>query len=165
MCNHRFHNECLQRWGDTSCPVCRYCVNTSANTSHCTVCGTSQVGFSGSPPVASKCILLQAESILKVGGRSEEQEGRRTGADAGPVDMFDLRACGLRAVPSRPCSRPLAGGRACVRAGAGVAARLGLCGRRLCAPSDPEQDGRKAGGGAVAGATLVFARHAAPVRA
>ena len=21
VCNHRFHNDCLQRWGDTSCPV------------------------------------------------------------------------------------------------------------------------------------------------
>lgn len=24
LCNHAFHIECLQRWGDTSCPVCRY---------------------------------------------------------------------------------------------------------------------------------------------
>lgn len=43
VCNHRFHNECLQRWGDTSCPVCRYCVNATGNTSHCATCGTSQV--------------------------------------------------------------------------------------------------------------------------
>ncbi|KAK9837153.1 hypothetical protein WJX81_006530 [Elliptochloris bilobata] len=42
VCNHRFHNECLQRWGDTSCPVCRYCVNATGNTSHCAICGTSQ---------------------------------------------------------------------------------------------------------------------------
>lgn len=63
VCNHRFHNECLQRWGDTSCPVCRYgqsvsvcystkrCLHTSqlprycqhpGTTSHCTSCGTSQ---------------------------------------------------------------------------------------------------------------------------
>ena len=24
VCNHQFHSECLQKWGDTSCPVCRY---------------------------------------------------------------------------------------------------------------------------------------------
>jgi len=23
VCNHQFHSECLQKWGDTSCPVCR----------------------------------------------------------------------------------------------------------------------------------------------
>lgn len=23
VCNHVFHSDCLQRWGDTSCPVCR----------------------------------------------------------------------------------------------------------------------------------------------
>lgn len=27
VCNHKFHNECLQRWADTSCPVCRYCLS------------------------------------------------------------------------------------------------------------------------------------------
>eukprot|EP00891_Asterochloris_glomerata_P002835 jgi/Astpho2/2835/Aster-00995 len=28
VCNHRFHNECLQRWGDTKCPdlwICLIC--------------------------------------------------------------------------------------------------------------------------------------------
>jgi len=30
VCNHRFHNECLKRWGDTSCPVCRYCHATTS---------------------------------------------------------------------------------------------------------------------------------------
>ncbi|KAK6170364.1 hypothetical protein SNE40_018774 [Patella caerulea] len=24
LCNHAFHRSCLQKWGDTSCPVCRY---------------------------------------------------------------------------------------------------------------------------------------------
>ncbi|KAL4223545.1 hypothetical protein ACF0H5_017016 [Mactra antiquata] len=24
LCNHAFHMECLDQWGDTSCPVCRY---------------------------------------------------------------------------------------------------------------------------------------------
>ncbi|ESO93398.1 hypothetical protein LOTGIDRAFT_206528 [Lottia gigantea] len=24
LCNHAFHMSCLQKWGDTSCPVCRY---------------------------------------------------------------------------------------------------------------------------------------------
>ncbi|KAF6202465.1 hypothetical protein GE061_004866 [Apolygus lucorum] len=24
MCNHAFHSNCLAKWGDTSCPVCRY---------------------------------------------------------------------------------------------------------------------------------------------
>mgnify|MGYP000922461991 CR=1 FL=1 len=25
LCNHSFHVHCLSKWGDTSCPVCRYC--------------------------------------------------------------------------------------------------------------------------------------------
>lgn len=25
LCNHSFHGDCLVKWGDTSCPVCRYC--------------------------------------------------------------------------------------------------------------------------------------------
>lgn len=25
LCNHSFHAPCLSKWGDTSCPVCRYC--------------------------------------------------------------------------------------------------------------------------------------------
>lgn len=24
LCNHSFHSNCLYKWGDTSCPVCRY---------------------------------------------------------------------------------------------------------------------------------------------
>lgn len=43
VCNHRFHNECLQRWGDTSCPVCRYCADASTADSRCSICGTAQV--------------------------------------------------------------------------------------------------------------------------
>jgi len=25
LCNHSFHNDCLVKWEDTCCPVCRYC--------------------------------------------------------------------------------------------------------------------------------------------
>lgn len=25
LCNHSFHSNCLDKWPDTSCPVCRYC--------------------------------------------------------------------------------------------------------------------------------------------
>lgn len=25
LCNHSFHMTCLAQWGDTTCPVCRYC--------------------------------------------------------------------------------------------------------------------------------------------
>jgi hypothetical protein len=42
VCNHRFHGECIKHWGDTSCPVCRYCMlSSNASTSRCSTCGTS----------------------------------------------------------------------------------------------------------------------------
>ncbi|XP_062512359.1 BRCA1-associated protein-like [Corticium candelabrum] len=25
LCNHSFHSSCLEKWSDTTCPVCRYC--------------------------------------------------------------------------------------------------------------------------------------------
>ena len=40
VCNHKFHNECLQQWGDSSCPVCRYSVSKSHESS-CGTCGTT----------------------------------------------------------------------------------------------------------------------------
>lgn len=30
VCNHQFHSECLQQWGDTSCPVCRWVLSVQA---------------------------------------------------------------------------------------------------------------------------------------
>ncbi|KAK9813824.1 hypothetical protein WJX73_000232 [Symbiochloris irregularis] len=42
VCNHEFHNECLQRWSDTSCPVCRYVANDAPSASRCSCCGTSE---------------------------------------------------------------------------------------------------------------------------
>ncbi|KXZ54622.1 hypothetical protein GPECTOR_4g687 [Gonium pectorale] len=41
VCNHMFHSECLQKWADTTCPVCRYCVQGAANASRCGVCSTA----------------------------------------------------------------------------------------------------------------------------
>ncbi|KAL6771738.1 hypothetical protein ACKKBG_A27625 [Auxenochlorella protothecoides x Auxenochlorella symbiontica] len=38
VCNHRFHNDCLRHWGDSSCPVCRYCQPSVADTPHCSTC-------------------------------------------------------------------------------------------------------------------------------
>ena len=60
VCNHRFHNECLQRWGDLKCPVCRYCAQASSTTSHCTVCDTSQVRTT---VVSLVCMWLWSASV------------------------------------------------------------------------------------------------------
>ena len=46
VCNHRFHNECLQRWGDTKCPVCRYCAQSSNDQSKCNSCSSTQASCS-----------------------------------------------------------------------------------------------------------------------
>ena len=42
VCNHRFHNQCLRQWVDSSCPVCRYCQHPSeASLHHCVECKSS----------------------------------------------------------------------------------------------------------------------------
>lgn len=39
LCNHSFHAHCLSKWGDTSCPVCRYCQTPECQVeSKCMVC-------------------------------------------------------------------------------------------------------------------------------
>nr|CAI5841998.1 unnamed protein product [Callosobruchus analis] len=42
LCNHAFHADCLEQWGDSTCPVCR-CVQSpeTADVSECERCGTT----------------------------------------------------------------------------------------------------------------------------
>ncbi|XP_076363777.1 BRCA1-associated protein [Tachypleus tridentatus] len=43
LCNHSFHGTCLSKWGDTSCPVCRYCQTPEAvPDNHCFGCGSQE---------------------------------------------------------------------------------------------------------------------------
>ncbi|XP_042886003.1 BRCA1-associated protein-like [Penaeus japonicus] len=42
LCNHSFHGECLAKWGDTSCPVCRYCQTPEETPDQrCLLCGSA----------------------------------------------------------------------------------------------------------------------------
>lgn len=42
LCNHSFHGECLAKWGDTSCPVCRYCQTPEEMPDQrCSMCGSA----------------------------------------------------------------------------------------------------------------------------
>uniref|UniRef100_A0A8C7QR41 BRCA1-associated protein n=1 Tax=Oncorhynchus mykiss TaxID=8022 RepID=A0A8C7QR41_ONCMY len=43
LCNHSFHNLCLQRWEDASCPVCRYCQTPEpVQENKCFECGVQE---------------------------------------------------------------------------------------------------------------------------
>ncbi|XP_060558731.1 BRCA1-associated protein-like [Ruditapes philippinarum] len=43
LCNHAFHMQCLDQWGDTSCPVCRYCQTPEeAADNRCMKCGSQE---------------------------------------------------------------------------------------------------------------------------
>jgi BRCA1-associated protein len=44
VCNHAFHCNCLAKWEDSSCPVCRYCqsMSDSIGTSACEMCDSTK---------------------------------------------------------------------------------------------------------------------------
>lgn len=43
LCNHAFHMQCLDQWGDTSCPVCRYCQTPEeVADNRCMKCGSQE---------------------------------------------------------------------------------------------------------------------------
>ncbi|XP_053500869.1 BRCA1-associated protein [Ictalurus furcatus] len=43
LCNHSFHSQCLQRWEDASCPVCRYCQTPeTVEENKCFECGVQE---------------------------------------------------------------------------------------------------------------------------
>ncbi|KAK6967569.1 BRCA1-associated protein, partial [Biomphalaria glabrata] len=43
LCNHAFHTHCLAQWGDTSCPVCRYCQTPEeVADQRCMQCGSQE---------------------------------------------------------------------------------------------------------------------------
>ncbi|GJQ13541.1 hypothetical protein GpartN1_g5332.t1 [Galdieria partita] len=42
LCNHTLHCSCLSKWGDNSCPVCRYCQEPVPESNSCQRCGTTQ---------------------------------------------------------------------------------------------------------------------------
>ena len=42
VCDHTFHCECLRRWADSSCPVCRHVSDDSQSSTACEVCGTTE---------------------------------------------------------------------------------------------------------------------------
>ena len=41
VCDHTFHCECLRRWSDSSCPVCRHVSDDSQSATACEVCGNT----------------------------------------------------------------------------------------------------------------------------
>jgi hypothetical protein len=177
VCNHQFHGECLKAWGDTSCPVCRYCTyggDASAGTSRCATCGTG----------ANLWICLICGHVgcgrYRSGHASEhwkasshcyalELETQRVWDYAGAAPRARAGAAGAR-YQGGGASRPRQGfGGAQVAAGtraAGLQPRaLSLTGladppacplrapaaprRRLRAPPNPVQDRRQAGRGAL----------------
>ncbi|XP_042589206.1 BRCA1-associated protein-like [Cyprinus carpio] len=43
LCNHSFHSQCLQRWEDATCPVCRYCQTPEpVEENKCFECGVQE---------------------------------------------------------------------------------------------------------------------------
>lgn len=43
LCNHSFHMACLAQWGDTTCPVCRYCQTPEeVPDQRCMKCGSEE---------------------------------------------------------------------------------------------------------------------------
>jgi hypothetical protein len=40
VCNHSFHCDCLRRWADATCPVCRHVQDELSSQTTCQLCGT-----------------------------------------------------------------------------------------------------------------------------
>jgi len=44
LCNHSFHGDCLVKWGDSCCPVCRYVQTPEViDGQSCFECGSQEV--------------------------------------------------------------------------------------------------------------------------
>uniref|UniRef100_A0A7S1YS01 RING-type domain-containing protein n=1 Tax=Ditylum brightwellii TaxID=49249 RepID=A0A7S1YS01_9STRA len=82
VCNHTFHIDCLLRWQDSPCPVCRY-DHSGLNQalSSCRVCSTTQYNMvclicgvvsCARPPLLSTSLPPAATTTL--GGTHEEEE-------------------------------------------------------------------------------------------
>lgn len=71
VCNHRFHNDCLRHWGDSSCPVCRYCQPSVADTPHCSTCACT----TGGSCLCVTRVLGGVGGMLPARGHLEAEEG------------------------------------------------------------------------------------------
>jgi hypothetical protein len=112
VCNHTFHCKCLAKWGDSSCPVCRYNSDEPDEASNeCATCGAHEDLW--------MCLICGAVA-----------ESPLPRARARALTRFG-RARWLRPVRRRPRGLTLYDELASLRVRAADAARLGLRRRRV----------------------------------
>ena len=140
VCNHTFHSACLSKWADSSCPVCRYS-QEQPDEAECQVCGTTDNLWI--------CIICGYVGC----GRRVLRSTRRSfcccfASSPHCAKTADVQVCG------RACRVALARDGPLLQPRARHAARVGLPGRRIRAPTDCIQDARPPGGAVASGAHL-----------
>ncbi|KAJ1553057.1 hypothetical protein HK405_009081, partial [Cladochytrium tenue] len=89
VCHHTFHCQCLSKWGDSSCPVCRYSQWGGSRGGKRQVAGAGSRGSGGDARGASSASVTAS---LETGGDGTVSEA--PAAVAPPVRENECAACG-----------------------------------------------------------------------
>ncbi|XP_039360723.1 BRCA1-associated protein isoform X1 [Mauremys reevesii] len=79
VCNHSFHSQCLQRWEDTTCPVCRYCQTPEpVEENKCFECGVQEYSYLLTSQLESQRIYWENKIVRIEKDTAEEINNMKT---------------------------------------------------------------------------------------
>ncbi|XP_072877217.1 BRCA1-associated protein isoform X3 [Chlorocebus sabaeus] len=79
LCNHSFHSQCLQRWDDTTCPVCRYCQTPEpVEENKCFECGVQEYSYLLTSQLESQRIYWENKIVRIEKDTAEEINNMKT---------------------------------------------------------------------------------------
>ncbi|KAI8877248.1 zf-UBP-domain-containing protein [Backusella circina FSU 941] len=72
LCQHTFHSHCLSKWGDGSCPICRYSQKQQQSTIESSISPFSNTREGSSNPLDEKSMMVILER--SIGDHDDENE-------------------------------------------------------------------------------------------